>query len=203
MTLYQRSVDKLKGKWRGLLLRGIHYNSNYKKLDALYAFPDPWGMTAQDEQFRFSETNRIIREVFGSVGSILEIGCGEGHQSAYLQGVCKQLAGIDVSKRAVKRAQRRCPQGRFFVGDIFSPEVSSSGVFDLIVACEVMYYMNDVPAVLKQMRALAHNCLLTYYVTHTENLDQQLSACCPDAFSEVIEFQNWWWRVVWWRGVSR
>lgn len=200
MKLCQKAAVKLKKAWRRLTLRGVRYSSDYKKLDAVYAVPDPWGMASSEEQFRFRETNRFILEKFGSVGSILEIGCGEGHQSVYLQSVCKQLTGIDVSERAVKRAQCRCPRGEFLVGDIFSPKVSSLGPFDLIVACEVIYYMRDVPGALEKMRALGRNCLITYYEGELKNLDPQVLAFCPEALSEVIEFQKGWWRVTWWYG---
>jgi len=66
-------------------------------------------------------------EQFGRVSSLLEIGCGEGHQSAQLQLVCDRLTGLDVSGRAVKRARGRCPGGEFLVGDVFSQEVDARG----------------------------------------------------------------------------
>ena len=48
---------------------------------------------------------------------ILEIGCGEGHQSGRLLEICDSLYGIDVSHRAITRAQARCSGAKFGVGD--------------------------------------------------------------------------------------
>ncbi len=69
-------------------------------------------MDAEAQRFRFAETNRIIGEQFGHVGSILEVGCGEGHQSQALLEVCDELVGIDVSARAVERHAVAAPKRR-------------------------------------------------------------------------------------------
>lgn len=180
-------------------LRGVRYSNNYKKLDSLYIIDDPWRMASPWEQYRFAETNRLIMEQFGRVGSLLEVGCGEGHQSLHLRQVCDSLIGLDVSVRAVRRARRMCPQDEFLVGDVFSEEVGARAPFDLVVACEVLYYMSDVLAVLQQMRALGRNNLVTYFSGQMETLDPQV-LLLPGAVSQILEFEHTRWRVAWWRG---
>lgn len=181
-------------------MRGVRYSNDYRKLDNAYRMADPWLMTSPAEQFRFTETNRLILERIGRVHSILEIGCGEGHQSLYLQQVCDRLTGLDVSARAVKRAGSRCPQANFFVGDIFSHEVSTLAPFDLVVACEVLYYISDLPATLQRMRTIGRSCLVTYFDGERETLDRYVSDCLPGIFSEIIEFEQSWWHLLWWHG---
>lgn len=198
MKSYQNAVAKLKGAWRRLVLKDIRYSNDYEKLDTFYTVPDPWMMTSPSEQFRFRETNRLILEKFGHQTTILEIGCGEGHQSLYLQHVCDRLTGLDVSARAVKRARSRCPQGQFLVGDIFSQEVSALAPFDLAVACEVVYYMSDVSGALRHMRALGRKCLITYFEGEMETLDRQVFGAFPGALSEIMEFESSGWRALWW-----
>ena len=195
----QKAVAKLKRTWRRFALRDVRYSNDYKKLDTFYTVPDPWLMASPSEQFRFGETNRLIVEKFGRVASLLEIGCGEGHQSLYLQNVCDRLTGLDVSVRAVKRARGRCPQAEFVVGDIFSQEVSAFAPFDLVVACEVLYYMRDVPAAVRQMRSLGRNCLITYFSGEMETLDRQALVSLPGTLSEILAFEQSRWRALWWR----
>ena len=190
---------ELKEIWMRFALRGVRYSNNYKKLDAIYMIGDPWRLALPSDQYRFAETNRLILEKFGRVGSLLEIGCGEGHQSLHLQHVCGRLTGLDVSAMAVERARRRCPRGEFFVGDVFSQEVDARAPFDLVVACEVLYYMIDVPAALRRMQTLGRNNLVTYFAGEMETLDPQVLSL-PRAVSEVLMFEPARWRAVWWRG---
>lgn len=194
------NLARLKETWRRLALRGIRYSNDYGKLDTVYRIADPWLMTAPAEQFRFTETNRLILQKIGRVHSLLEIGCGEGHQSLYLQQVCDRLTGLDVSARAVRRAHSRCQQAKFLVGDIFSQEVSALAPFDLVVACEVLYYMSDLPAALQRIRTICHSCLLTYVDGERETLERHTSEFLPETFSETIEFEQTRWQAVWWHG---
>jgi len=81
-------------------------------------------MTSQLEQSRFEWTNNIIKTHLSPLDSILEVGCGEGHQSLFFSQLCRSLYGIDVSERAIRRASLKCVRGHFSVGDIFQFFVS-------------------------------------------------------------------------------
>jgi SAM-dependent methyltransferase len=195
---YHTASSQIKTAWRRLVLKNIRYSDDYEKLDMLYTVPDPWDMTSQAEQFRFRETNRIILQQFGHQGSILEVGCGEGHHSLHLRRVCERLTGLDVSAKAVNRAKSRCPESQFIVGDMFCQEVGLLAPFDLVVACEVFYYMSDVLTALQQMHALGRSCLMTYFEGEIHNLDKEVLAFCPNAISETIEFGKGRWRIIMW-----
>ena len=70
--------EALRKQWARLVLHDIHFSDKYDRLDALYRIRDPWEMDTEPQRFRFRETNRLIDEHFGRVGSLLEVGCGEG-----------------------------------------------------------------------------------------------------------------------------
>jgi SAM-dependent methyltransferase len=189
-------VNFFKLIWLRIQQRGTLYASKNEQFDKLYQVSDPWRMGSELEQFRFQETNRIIEQELGAVVTLLEIGCGEGHQTEHLDRLCGQLYGFDVSKTAVGRARQRCPAARLSVADIFSypPELKK---FDLVVACEVLYYIKDVPAALERMSELGSHCLVTYF---------QSGPCVLDAFfnniegaeTRVIKVGDTSWKIVWW-----
>jgi SAM-dependent methyltransferase len=158
-SLPGRMVRKL---WRKFGNRKLTASDDYDGLDRLYKLEDPWEMTSGREQFRFRETNRFIEDCTGRVGSLLELGCGEGHQSVHLAGVCDRLVGIDVSGRAVERATARLPSADFRVGDIAGLPIGSPR-FDLVVACEMLYYVKDIPATLERMNQLGSACVVTLF----------------------------------------
>lgn len=151
--------------WRRYALRELGQNDNHAGLDRLYALPDPWDMRSDREQSRFAQTNALIERLAGPVGSVLEIGCGEGHQSAHLRTLCQRLDGVDVSERAVQRAQARVANCRFGVGDVTAlPWTLGEGErYDLVIACEVLYYMRDIDGALEAVSRLGRACLVTFF----------------------------------------
>lgn len=89
---------------------------------------------------------------------VLEIGCGEGVFSRQLltERRAIELLGVDISERAVVRARARCadcPGARFHAGDIFYAPLS--GNFNLVVVCEVLYYLGGSVAALGKLAVQA------------------------------------------------
>src|SRR5690606_10333778 len=104
--------------WMKYALRGVGGNDNNARLDLAYRMPDPWNMESALEQARFEATNQVIETAFDRVGSLLEIGCGEGHQTEYFARLSDEQYGIDVSPQAIKRARIRLPQAHFAAADL-------------------------------------------------------------------------------------
>ena len=68
---------------------------------------------------------------------------------------------------------------------------------DLAVACEVLYYVGDIPAFLARMSQLGRACLISYDTAQAEPLGQALRGQ-PMAGSETIVFGKTQWVVSWW-----
>ncbi len=151
--------------WRAYLTRRLRPGNNQAELDRFYALPDPWDMASVREQARFVQTNSLIQALRPSLGTLLEIGCGEGHQSVHLAQLCQRLDGVDVSPRAVDRARIRLPQARFGVGELGALPwaVPAAGRYDLVVACEVLYYMDDIGRAVQSLSTLGRACLITFF----------------------------------------
>ena len=164
MSVVIKAQKAARRLWMRYALRGVSGNDSHRRLELAYRIGDPWNMASELERFRFERTNAIIEREFPGARTMLEIGCGEGHQSEYLQRVCSQLYGIDVSKTAIERAKSRLPGGQFWAGEIFGqPWGSQPGSFDVVVACEVLYYMADVQRTLDEMSRLGKFCLVTIF----------------------------------------
>lgn len=187
----------LKNLWMKVVLRFRYGDS--RLLNLLYWIRDPWGMDSPRETFRFKKTSEAIRGQFGVVGTLLEIGCGEGHQSRYLVDVCDRLYGTDVSRVAVTRAKTRCDRGTFWAGDVLGGDGHKLSPVDLVVACEVLYYLPDVASALDRMSQLGSACFVTYYEGRSHLLDQYFTGLDP-AQKAKIQFGDTVWRAVWWRG---
>jgi SAM-dependent methyltransferase len=164
MSLFGKARKVLRRTWMNYALRGVSANDNYSRLDLAYRIGDPWNMDSELEQFRFARTNAIIKRQWPALDSILELGCGEGHQSQHLSTVCRQLHGVDVSATAVERAKLRLPAAQFTAADVFAqPWGRVHGRFDLVVACEVLYYIADIQRTIDEMNHIGKHCLVTMF----------------------------------------
>jgi len=183
--------------WMKYALRGVGGSDNHSRLDLAYNVEDPWNMDSALEQARFQATNRIIEENFGRVGTLLEIGCGEGHQTQYLARLSDQQYGIDVSAHAIARARLRLPQAHFAATDLFNLPWPDQR-FDLITACEVLYYLSDPAATLQRMRQLGRSGLVTFFAPASGRIGPHLDAI-PGLHKDWIYHGGTSWLVGWWR----
>jgi predicted TPR repeat methyltransferase len=159
-------------------------------------------MQTRREQFRFMETNRmIVRELAGAGGrfdSVLEIGCGEGHQSAYLKELCDDFVGIDVVEPAVQRARERLPDAEFICGELAAQPWIGTRRFGLVTACEVLFYFPDVPAALTLMSRLGRNCIVTCFEPSLPFVEAALHAM-PLMGRRRFRHRRTRWHAFWWR----
>jgi 2-polyprenyl-3-methyl-5-hydroxy-6-metoxy-1,4-benzoquinol methylase len=189
--------------WMKYALRGVRQNDAHGRLDLAYSVPDPWHMDSDQERHRFTETNRVIAErIAPHVGTLLEVGCGEGHQSEVLVKMCDQLTGIDVSPKAIERARRRLPDAAFSSGDLYAqPWADERGRFDLVTACEVIYYMSDRKKFLETIDALGKACLVTYFSPAARKVEAECMAM-PGAQKTSFTYGDTEWTAVWWKGAA-
>jgi 2-polyprenyl-3-methyl-5-hydroxy-6-metoxy-1,4-benzoquinol methylase len=200
----ERVREAARRLWMKYALRGVRQNDAHGRLDLAYKIEDPWHMNAAREQFRFAETNRVIEANVGRrFGSLLEIGCGEGHQTEHLARLADKVTGIDVSANAVERARKRVPTASFLSGDLLTqPWVRERGRFELLTACEVLYYMSDVPSFLKTMDELGSTCVVTYFGPAARVCEKPVKAM-PGVQTTSFKFEDTEWVAAWWPGAAK
>jgi len=107
-----------------------------------YLRPDPWG-------YRHRQAADLRRAAIVSVcdlepvGHILEVGCGEGFLTERLIEIAgvRRVTGIDISRRALRRAARRLGGAADLVhGDARRADLPRTG---LIVVADFLYYVGD------------------------------------------------------------
>lgn len=159
-----RLPDALAQLWKRALLRRIAFSGARRRFGWLYAMEDPWDMASGREQHRFEATNARLSGVAPGFGSVLEVGCGEGHQSLHLLQLARDLTGIDISEAALARARRRCPGASFLRGTPAEvPQLFAGRRFDLVTACEVLHYTPDVGAAVAALQPVARRLFVSSY----------------------------------------
>lgn len=95
-------------------------------------------------------------------GSILDFGCGKGTFTHLLKKVNNEVTGIDISETAVAKAQAKYPHLTFHAAkaDYFK----SAPSYDLIVAMEVLSYLENWDEVIGDMAKCGKYVLISLFI---------------------------------------
>ncbi|MFZ7094487.1 class I SAM-dependent methyltransferase [Primorskyibacter sp. 2E233] len=188
----------LSNLWRRIMLRGTTFGGKYRKVQMLYILENPWEMDSPKEQHRFRETLAHLSSLDTPFHTILELGCGEGHQSLHLQTICTQVFGVDISDMAVRRARERCPDGQFSAIPLEQIDSAFEGQhFDMITACEVLYYAVDITESLKVLQSRAERIYVSNFESRAAKLRHHFQG---DGWRslEPIRFEDTVWECAVW-----
>lgn len=90
----------------------------------------------------------------GSTVSIADFGCGDGVQLGVLRktnsGVRFELAGFDLSEKAIAVARKKHPAGTFLVSSVYDTP-QGSDCFDFAISCDVIEHVQDAPKMISEM----------------------------------------------------
>jgi predicted TPR repeat methyltransferase len=104
---------------------------------------DPWGYESSGyERAKYRQTLAACGP--GPIDSALELGGSIGVFTTMLAPRCRTLTSIDFAPTAVSEARGRLrshPNAHALLGTI--PDAIPAGPFDLVVASEILYYLDD------------------------------------------------------------
>lgn len=185
--------------WKRVMLRDSAFTASYGRIRTLYTMEDPWEMESAREQHRFKETMAQLGSIAPRFPEVLELGCGEGHQSLYLMDVSDALYGVDISEAAIRRARQRCAGADFRAARLedISNEFADKR-FDLITACEVLYYAVDTKAILAELQAKTDRLYVSNYLKRSEAMKSHFQG---DGWQQLdrITFEDTIWECYLWQ----
>jgi SAM-dependent methyltransferase len=85
---------------------------------------------------------------------ILEVGCGSGAVAGYLQRAGYRVTGVDTAEMLVRKADERCPEATFIVGDVAKLD-RSIGSFAAICFFDVLEHLQAPTALVQAATAFA------------------------------------------------
>ncbi len=105
----------------------------------------------------------------GALGDVLDVGCGTGMSGMVFRERAKRITGVDLSPRMLQHAARRMTvAGRRVYDDLIEADLVRAmqdrpGMFDLIIAADVLIYVGDLePLLTAARRSLRIGGLLSF-----------------------------------------
>jgi cyclopropane fatty-acyl-phospholipid synthase-like methyltransferase len=117
--------------------------------------------------------------------AILDVGCGEGIFTKYLTGFAREVVGIDVSPTAIQRAKMRVARASFHSAAL--EDFQAERRFDLVIAVEMLYYVESVDTALEKLQALGKTLIVTY-AHQRKRLDSHLDRFCDQSSRRFYSF---------------
>lgn len=133
------------------------------------------GIVAGNPYDKYGTTNPVARRLMrgflrglhelldqvGEVGSVLEVGCGEGHITALLaeRYGANRVTGTDLSPEILAIAGGLHPDLRFEARSVYDIDNRKES-WDLIVACEVFEHLEAPARALKALSGAARKALI-------------------------------------------
>lgn len=115
---------------------------------------------------------KSILETGGSLGTVVEIGCGVGASSKYLEGCYERYIGLDQSEEMIKAAVQQNednPRAEFVARNIKSQDLPSD-VADVILSVGALHHMTDLDTVMDSLARIAKpGALLVTIEPHSAN----------------------------------
>jgi predicted TPR repeat methyltransferase len=183
----------LKSLWVRFWLRRSKFSGRYGDLQRLYAARDPWNLLSEKEQFRFAAVNDIVRNMAPACQSLLELGCGEGIQTRKLLDVSHHVTGVDVSDLAIARAKQDVPSAEFHVGKAEDVSRMFAGRrFDIVTACEVLYYSDDIGTAIRGVQDVTDQLLVTSYAERAAHMRDHFSGAGWDRLPDIAHADTVW-----------
>jgi 2-polyprenyl-6-hydroxyphenyl methylase/3-demethylubiquinone-9 3-methyltransferase len=138
----------------------------YNQLAALGWVSDVWPKIMSPlNQLRFSYWRAVVGDFNGL--RVLDLGCGYGLLSETLERVGANVVGVDPSEGLIDIARQRALEQGFDISyhQGYAEELSLDGLFDVVMAADVLEHVNDLERTLALSSALLKEggvyCFLT------------------------------------------
>ena len=84
---------------------------------------------------------------------ILDLGCGTGLSGVAFKAIARRLVGVDLSPKMIEKARALSLYDTLAVGDLEKLPPEADGLFDIVVAADVLVYLGNLGACFAAVRS--------------------------------------------------
>jgi SAM-dependent methyltransferase len=133
----------------------------------------------------------FFKKYFIGAKNNLEIGCGNGKVSDWLNSHGVNLEAIDISKDAINIAQTKNRNTKYFCGDIFDFG-GKNGKYDVIFSMHVFEHIKEIDKTLSEIkRILNHSGKLVFRIPNSNSVEAKIAGKKWFHWDEPYHVYHW------------
>lgn len=127
----------------------------FNRIAGDYARKDVVQSTAVVRKHKLIKSVDFLLSEEKGLGTILDIGCGVGAPSWFLEGHYDTYIGIDCSEKLIEQAElhKKSSSVRFVVADLTNMEIDANA--DVVLAVGVLHHITELDAVMTSIKNVA------------------------------------------------
>jgi 2-polyprenyl-3-methyl-5-hydroxy-6-metoxy-1,4-benzoquinol methylase len=130
----------------------------FEAISMKYAEKDVYPLSKKARKFQMQSLLKLVFKTYGEkeFNQVLEIGCGHGANSEYIQGYYKNYLGVDYSRELIKIAKSRYASSNtaFICQNI--KDLNSFDLFDLVFGVGILHHATELDKVLNTLKKISH-----------------------------------------------
>jgi SAM-dependent methyltransferase len=165
--------------------------------DEMYRREDVEGYDSWHQEILDTPSRRVTLALLAGRewASVLDFGCGKGAFTSLLKTDTNRVVGVDASEAAIAKAAARDPRIDFRVLGADGFDQFRGERFELVLAMEVLSYLEDWRAALEALARLGEHLFVTLYLPRdpigfVKSLDELRSEIADDADIELEALVN-------------
>lgn len=156
-------------------MKDINWKQYYEKEAKLIKF-----LPEEDLQEKEVRARLALSLIPKNVGSVLDVGCGDGYLCSILKGRIGIVFGIDMSETRIKRVKKRFKGIDFRVGNITALPYKANS-FDLVIAVEVLEHIPNLKKSIREMKRVSRK-FVAFTVPYKEKPQKIICPHCLKKF---------------------
>jgi predicted TPR repeat methyltransferase len=147
------------------LLTGHGDRFDKERLAGIASGFDQWSDSYDDRMFHFNYVGpqllfsalQEFLNIESGQQAVLDAGCGTGLCGILLRPLARQLDGVDISQRMLKKARQRGLYDRLEEKDLVRYLDSTSSTYDLVISAGVLQFFSDVEPLFSGVNKVLRN----------------------------------------------
>lgn len=129
----------------------------------------------------------------GQMDVVVDVGCGSGQSTFYLQDTFKQCIGVDISKAQIREALKKCDERgcknvRFMEGNALELPLESSSA-DVVTVAQAWHWMPDVEKFYSECKRVLkpRGCIAVYGYGNVRMLNDSCNALVRNFYCNTLQ----------------